>query len=87
MIKKYVENNWEIQLVIDEFAVDKNRMVPFGLAIKPLPNGKMYGNTGTISVEMADQISRDEDYLKVMLGTLKASYPKEPKKSIRERLK
>lgn len=74
MIKKYVEDGWEIQLVIDETVNEKNKM-PFGLAIKPLPDGKMYGNTGEIAVEMAMQILEDPEYLKTMLGFLKSSYP------------
>ena len=80
---------WEIKLVIDFDALDQRQTLPFGLVIKPLPDGKPYGNTGTISIEIANQIKDDDNYLKVMLGTLKANYPKEAvkKESIRERLK
>lgn len=77
MIKKYTEDGWEIQLVIDEFSVNSLGMMKFGLSIKPLPNGKMYGNTGEISVETSMQILNDDSYLKTMLDYMKGSYPKD----------
>ncbi len=75
MIKKLQEDGWEVQLIVDEANVKPNGTMPFGLSIKPLPDGKMYGNTGEISVEMAMQILNDKDYLKTMLDYLKTSYP------------
>ena len=92
MIKTYLEDGWEVKFVADEESINDKGMVDFGLAVRPLPAGMPYGNTGKISVEVFNQIKEDEDYLKVMLGTLKSSYPKggevkRIKESIKERLK